>query len=320
MPRKKEKKYVLDQRNFSVGQATVSVWKVVRTILLFLLLGFTCTVLVYAAISLVFNTEEEKALKTENRIYEKNYSDIVSRAELIEDVVEGLQYKDNKIYKEVFNASAPSVDPINSLSFLFGNDTIPDEKIWTYSNVKLDQLGRQAALIEENFRAILLSSAGENKVFPPMTIPVEKISYPQIGAGQGKKLSPFLKAYVQHSGVDFIAPQGDPVFASAGGVVADVVKSKKGQGNTVVIEHSGGYQTRYCHLLEIVVRRGQVVERGRKIGTVGMSGAAFAPHLHYEVLKDGINMNPMNYIFASLPPYEYANMLYMSINTEQSMD
>ena len=68
------------------------------------------------------------------------------------------------------------------------------------------------------------------------------------------------------------------------------------------------------------VHAGQRVTAGRKLGTVGMSGQAFAPHLHYEVRLDGAAMDPVGYFFASVSPADYANILYMSVNTMQSMD
>ena len=86
------------------------------------------------------------------------------------------------------------------------------------------------------------------------------------------------------------------------------------------IKHAGGYTTHYAHLDNVYVLKGQKVRRGQKIGTVGMTGKSYAPHLHFEVLRDGVHMDPVNYIFASVGPDEYANMLYMSVNTMQSMD
>ena len=86
------------------------------------------------------------------------------------------------------------------------------------------------------------------------------------------------------------------------------------------IVHEGGYVSVYAHLESASVRRGQKVKAGQQIGTVGMSGNSFAPHLHYELRLDGKTLDPINYFFGSVTPSEYANMLYMSSNTQQSMD
>ena len=114
--------------------------------------------------------------------------------------------------------------------------------------------------------------------------------------------------------------QGEPVFASASGYVSDVIESRKGQGNVVEITHPGGYVTRYAHLSDIQVRKGARIRKGACVGYVGISGNSFAPHLHYEVIKDGEYLDPVNFLFASVTPDEYLNMMYMSVNTGQSMD
>ena len=106
----------------------------------------------------------------------------------------------------------------------------------------------------------------------------------------------------------------------ADGVVRYVDHSSTGLGNVVAINHSGGYVTSYAHLENTRVNRGQKVVRGKQIGQVGMSGNSFAPHLHYEVRKDSVRVDPLNYMFASVTPEDYMWMLFMSSNTGQSMD
>ena len=149
---------------------------------------------------------------------------------------------------------------------------------------------------------------------------IRDLTYPQIGAGTGDKIHPFYKTIAYHNGLDLLASQGEPVYAAADGMVSDASRSSRGQGNIIEITHPGGYLTRYEHLSELNVSKGQFVKRGRRIGSVGMSGQAFAPHLHYEVLADTVYLNPINFIFASVTPEEYANMLFMAANTLQSMD
>ena len=123
-----------------------------------------------------------------------------------------------------------------------------------------------------------------------------------------------------HGGLDLISQQGDPVYASADGVVKNVDHSTKGLGNVVTIDHGNGFITRYAHLENTRVSKGQKVTRDKQIGQVGMSGNSFAPHLHYEVLKDTLRVDPLNFLFASVSPEDYMGMLFMSSNTGQSMD
>jgi murein DD-endopeptidase MepM/ murein hydrolase activator NlpD len=174
--------------------------------------------------------------------------------------------------------------------------------------------------VERNFLAISASMAARKGKIPPMHVPVDHLTYAQTGAGTGLRLSPFYKVPVQHNGLDLVGGQGEPVYAAAAGTVSEVTHSGKGLGNVVTIDHGGGCTTRYAHLADILVSKGQKVSRGRKIASVGISGNSFAPHLHYEVLQDGVPQDPVNYFFASLSPGDYADVVYMSVSTEQSLD
>lgn len=292
----------------------------IRYLLKFVALTVTWIVTACLLLTLLISSDTQRSLRRENRMYARRYAEMKERTEMLGDVVAGLQKKDNDIYHSVFSADAPGADPAGSLDFLFGSDTIPANRMWRYTADKAEMLVRDADEIEEHFRSILLRVASDDFVAPPMSLPLKGISYAQTGAGNGLKLSPFLKAKVQHDGLDLIDRQGTPVYATADGVVAEVTSSRSGRGNSVLIRHDGGYETFYAHLYETSVSQGQTVRRGAKIGTLGMSGKAFAPHLHYELHKDGKPVDPVHYVMASVTPEEYANMLYVAINTEQSMD
>ena len=103
-------------------------------------------------------------------------------------------------------------------------------------------------------------------------------------------------------------------------MVKNVIRSRKGLGNVVEIDHGNGYVTRYAHLADVEVRKGRELKKGARIGYVGVSGNSFAPHLHYEVLRDTLVMDPVNHLFASVTPDDYVNMLIMAVSTGQSLD
>ena len=216
--------------------------------------------------------------------------------------------------------SSPAVDPASSLDFLHGLDTIPDGQLAVATEKKLHHLENRSRSVEENFRKIFEIVTGEGYSAPPMRIPVGNVTFAQIGASVGSKTNPFYKVPMQHNGLDMIASSGEPVYAAADGLVSNVIRSRKGLGNVVEIDHGNGYMTRYAHLADIEVRKGRKLEKGTRIGYVGVSGNSFAPHLHYEVIKDTVVMDPVNYMFASVTPEEYVNMLVMSVTTGQSMD
>ena len=315
-----KKTYIFDAAAMTVRKVTRSVWTVLGSVLRVFLVSVSLFIVIYLILSLVLSTDTEKRLRRENRQYEKVFESIPERQELLSEAIDILVWKDGRIYEEVFHTKAPAVDPVGSLDFLFGADTIPDTKIVTYTTRKADALLKTAGEVDAAFEKIYRTMGEKGFVMPPMNIPVKDVRYPQIGASNGLRLNPFYKTEVVHHGLDIIVPQGSPVYAPADGVVENVVRSSKGEGNTITIAHSGGYMTRYLHLDEIFVDRGQRVKMGKKIATVGMSGGAYAPHLHYEVKLDGAFRNPVNYLFGSLEPEEYPNFLFMSINTRQSMD
>lgn len=311
--------YIVD-KDFKLKKEKASVWAVIRRILMFFVVTMSLAVVYYILFALLFSTEQERRLRVENKLYEAEYPQMAMKEELLAAVVGGLRVKDDKIYEEVFNTSAPDMERFSSLDFLMGLDSIPDTDIVTNSATRLDVLESSASRVEDNFQKVMAAISDKKFVMPPMTNPLRNFTFAQTGASVGDKINPFYKVPMKHNGLDLIASAGEPVFAVAEGVVKEVIKSRKGLGNVVVIDHGNGYMTRYAHLADVEARKGRRIKRGTRIGYVGVSGNSFAPHLHYEVLRDTLVLDPVNHFFASVTPEEYMNMLIMSVTTGQSMD
>lgn len=294
--------------------------KLVRRTLRFFVGTLSMAILYYVIFALIFSTDTERRLRRENRMYEQEYPELARKEELISNVVEGLKVKDNRIYEDIFHTSAPDMEPHASIDFLAGLDSIPDKDIVQYTEKKIAFLESCSNVVEANFRQVMDVIADSGFVMPPMTNPLNDFSFAQTGASVGDKINPFYKVSMVHNGLDLIAPSGEPVHAAADGVVKEVIKSRKGLGNVVVIDHQNGYFTRYAHLSDVEAVRGRKVKRGARIGHVGVSGNSFAPHLHYEVLRDTVVLDPVNHMFASVTPEEYINMMILSVATGQSMD
>ncbi len=313
-------KYELDIRNFDIRKAGHHLTRTLWTVLGFVLSVLSIAVVGYVVFALVYSTDEEKQLKAENKLYEQLYPELGPKLTRIGQDLEMLSEQDEKIYKDIFHSDPPQQDPMASLGIFFGSDSIPDSKLVFYTAQKADHLVTEAEQVDSLFRHIVETLKTDGFVMPPMRLPLDEISYMQTGAGIGTKINPFYTTPAYHAGVDLIVGQGTPVYAPADGVVSSAVTSRKGEGNTLTIKHKGGYVTRYSHLSELLVGQGQTVREGRKIATAGMSGNAYAPHLHYEVRRDSLILDPLNYIFASVSPEEYSNMVYMAEHTQQSMD
>lgn len=311
-------RYILD-KDFNLLKVTRSVSGVLWTCAKWVIATASLAAFYYLIFSLVVNTDEEKRLKRENRLYEKLYPEMEQKEKLISDVVKDLQARDNAIYKQIFKSQAPSVDPQNSAMFFFATDSTADKDIVEYTERRSLALLDMTSRIDSNFKEVF-SDAASSRTLPPMLVPVPDLKFAQVGASVGKKMDPFYKVLTMHNGIDLIAGQGTPVIATADGVVLEVKRSGKGPGNIVEIGHDGGYRTLYAHLQDIVVRKGERVKAGRKIANVGMSGNSFAPHLHYEVHRDSLVLDPVNFFFASFSPEDYMKAAYMAATTGQSLD
>ena len=225
--------------------------KVVRRMLRFIVGTMSMAILYYVLFALVFSTDTERKLRHENRMYEQEYPLLAEKEALVADVIEGLKVKDDMIYENIFHTSAPDVDPHASIDFLTGLDSIPDNDIVKYTEKKIAFLESCSNVVEANFRQVMEVIADSGFVMPPMTNPIENFSFAQTGASVGDKMNPFYKVEMKHNGLDMIAPSGEPVYAAADGVVKEVVRSRKGLGNVVVIDHQNGYFTRYAHLADV---------------------------------------------------------------------
>lgn len=302
-------------------KATHSAWRVLKKGIKYFLITASLAMIYYCVFSLAVSTDTERRLKRQNKMYSQAYGDMVEKEKLLGEVIEGLKVKDNEIYRALFNSDAPGDQSSLLPSMYLANpDSIPDKDLVIYASGKLDGIEASAEKVEDNFERIMAMLADSEGKLPPLTNPISSFSSSKAGASVGQKINPFYKVSAYHAGLDLISSQGEPVYASAAGTVESVQHSMKGLGNVVTINHGNGFITRYAHLENTRVSRGQKVEKGKQIGSVGISGNSFAPHLHYEVLRDTTVMDPLNYFFASLTPDEYVRMLFMSANTGQSMD
>ena len=315
-----DEKYIFDKDNVRFRKDKTSVRRILKRVFRLFLASLSIAVLYYVIFALLFNTDTERRLKRENRMLEASLPELEQKEALLSDVVRNLEARDDRIYEEMFQTSSPDVDPVLSLDFLHGVDTIPDGRLEIAAEKKLELLAVRSSVIEENFRKIFEIVSQEDYSAPPMHMPVRNVSFAQVGASVGSKTNPFYKVPMQPNGLDIIASAGEPVYAAADGIVSNVTRSRKGLGNTVTLSHKDGYSTKYAHLADIQVARGRSVKVGDLIGFVGTSGNSFVPHLHYEVMRDTLVLNPVSYFYASVVPHEYVNMLIMSSATGQSLD
>lgn len=276
--------------------------------------------LIYLAYALMHDSAAQKRLRRETAVYSALVPQLEGRVRVLEGEVEALREQDDALFQSIFKAPAPQADPVSSLDFLFGNDTIPNHRLVRYTREKADLLLERSAAVDACLREITALVRAEGFTVPPMRLPLDSLRTSQFGASVGEKFSPVYSKIMMHGGLDLIALRGTPVRAAADGTVRAVARLRSGPGHIVEIAHAGGYLTRYAHLDDIYVSRGQRVRSGQVIGTLGMSGAAFAPHLHYEVEREGHRLDPVHFFFLDVSAWDYANLLFMTTNTGQSLD
>ena len=295
--------------------------RILGSVVRYLVATVSFSVILYIIFALLFSTEEERRLQKENRLYRTLYREIRDKDRLINDVVDGLVVKDDQIYRELFETNPPSLNDITAADLIADSDSLSESFYLSAAASASERLMLMAGNVDDNFAEvfrILLKSRKDS--IPPLTLPLKGMSYVQTGASVGPRHNPTYKLEMQHDGIDFIAPQGAPVYATGAGLITKVTHSRKGLGNIVEINHGNGFVSRYCLLGDINVFQSMYVRRGARIGEVGVSTGVSAPHLHYELWRNGQVLDPVNYLFASLTPEEYSRMMYMSVSTPQSLD
>ena len=294
--------------------------KFLSSLLRYVVSTASLSVVFYIVFALLFSTKEERQLERENNLYRERYAQMKEKERLIGDVVEGLLDKDDAIFEELFETQAPSLDALTAADLIAESDSLSESFYLSSAASTVESTMAMAGNVDANFAAIFGLLEQRRDSIPPLTLPLKDMSYVQAGASVGEKQNPVYKLPMTHKGLDLIAAQGTDVFAAAGGTVSKVVRSRRGLGNVVEINHGNGYATRYCLLADIKVTGGQRIRRGQKVGTVGISSSYPTPHLHFEVSYKGETKDPVNYLFASLSPEEYSRLLYMTTATSQSLD
>jgi murein DD-endopeptidase MepM/ murein hydrolase activator NlpD len=292
----------------------------------YFLATFVIAVVYLFVYSAFFDTPKERELKRQNKQLKLQYEIMNKRFNLVEKTLEDIQRRDNNLYRVIFEAD-PIPSSVREAGF-GGNERYENLKGYKNSELvvrshkRLDQLSKKLYIQSRSFDEIkdMVKNKEEMVASIPAIMPISNRELKRTASGYGWRIHPIYKIKKFHEGMDFTAPRGTEVYATGDGVVVEVRTRLRGYGKRVVIDHGFGYRTRYAHLNNFNVRKGQKVKRGDVIGYVGSTGLSVAPHLHYEVEKDGNKVNPVHYYFNDLSPKEYERMIFISSNSGQSFD
>jgi len=292
---------------------------------------FLVTALAFSSLIIFFaytfmSSPKERMLKREIAQYELQYEIMNDRVDQMQKLLNELSERDDNIYRVIFEANPipksvrrAGYGGIDRYARLEGYN---NSELLISTAEKLDEVASQIYVQSKSFDEVYDMALNKEKMLAsiPAIQPVRNIDLKRLSSFYGYRPDPIYKVQKFHRGVDFSAPQGTPVYAPGEGRVSKVTRSRKGYGNQIEIDHGYGYVTFYAHLKEFKVKKGDFVKRGQLIATIGNTGKSTAPHLHYEVKKDGRSANPIYYFFNDLTPEEYEQLLELSKLPNQSLD
>jgi murein DD-endopeptidase MepM/ murein hydrolase activator NlpD len=198
--------------------------------------------------------------------------------------------------------------------------TLSEDKLIQNTTRQLNEMHMRVAFQQKSYEEIQQMIRNKEKLIAaiPAIQPVSNRTLTRIASGFGYRIDPVYKVTKFHAGLDFTAPQGTPIYATANGVIKEANFNDGGYGNHVIINHGYGYETLYAHMYKIKVRRGQTVTRGEVIGYIGNTGKSTGPHCHYEVHKNGQPVDPVYFFYNDLTPEQYDRILKLSAASNQS--
>ena len=285
------------------------------------------TGLIIVAIAFRFvDSPKEKLLKVQleraeevNRIYADRYRDIDDRLKLLER-------RDNEVYRSVFEATpipdsarAKQIESKKELQLVAGMEhSEMTDGIYNTLNTIYNRITNQ----ELSYKEIEKMIKNKEKLLAstPAIQPLSNRDLNRLSSGFGYRIDPVYKTVKFHPGLDFSAPQGTPIYATAEGTVQTAGNLGNGYGNHIVIQHGYSYSTLYGHMSRIKAKKGQRVKRGEVIGYVGSTGKSTGSHLHYEVFKGRKRLDPIYFFYNDLTPEQYQQILKLAASRNQSFD
>ncbi len=294
-------------------------------------LSYLATGLVFATITIALaykylDSPKEKKLQREIAELTFQYELLSTKMGDVSAVLDDLQERDNNIYRTIFEAE-PIPASIRKAGFggvdrYSGLHGYNNSDLMIETTKRLDRISKQLYIQSKSFDEVVKLVKGKAKLLAsiPAIQPISNEDLRHQPGGFGWRTHPIYKTPEFHPGMDFAATEGTEIHATGDGVIIRSDNTAQGYGNHVVINHGYGYETLYGHMVKFAVHVGQQVKRGQLIGYVGSTGLSTAPHVHYEVHKNGQIVNPINFYYNDLTPVQYQKLVELSAQSSQSFD
>lgn len=321
-------KYYYDQETLSYRRIEVNTGVRFRNAFVFLTVSalFGLIMLLVLLSSTLIETPKEIAQAREIDNYQLQYEQLNRKMQQIESVLDNLQDRDNQIYRVIFEANPISED-VRKAGFGGVNryvdlEGFENSELIISTTKRMEILSKQVVVQSKSLDEIQRMALDKEVLLSaiPSIQPINNEDLRRMASGYGWRTDPFTKSRRMHKGMDFSAPTGTPIYAPSDGKVIRVDSRSAGYGKHIRIDHGFGYVTLYAHLSKYNVSRGQEVKRGDVIGFVGNTGRSVAPHLHYEIRKDGKHLNPINFYYGDLNTEEFNALLEAANRENQSLD
>ena len=294
--------------------------------------SYLATGLVFATITIILSRQflpspSDKQKQREIEALKLQYELLDRKMNQVEEVLTELEDRDDNIYRAIFES-----DPVPKTMRFGGTggtdryeifDSYANGELLRYTSERMDQLTRRMYMQSRSYDDVVKLAKDKEKLMSslPAIMPInQKDLSHAVTSGFGWRTHPIYKTAEFHAGMDFSAETGTPIYTTGDGVVLRADNMAQGYGNHVVVNHGFGYQTLYGHMSRIVAKPGQKVKRGQLIGYVGSTGLSTAPHIHYEVIRNGEKVNPINYYYNDLSPQQYQQLVENSKKASQSFD
>lgn len=322
-------KYIYNTETCQYERVSISAWDVALNLLGFLTVSLIIAIGILLVFNRYFESPKELMLRKENEELKLHYDILNNEMADVDKMLQNLRDRDDNVYRMIFEA-----DPIpssvrevgtggsNKYKDLLDKELIQEDLI-VDDFKRLDKLKRQMYVQTKSYDELIDLALHKEEMLAaiPAIQPIQNKELTRLASGFGMRIHPIYKIKKMHTGLDFSAPRGTPIYATGAGTIkrAEISYRKTGYGNQVEIDHGFGYVTKYAHMQMLAVKKGQKVKRGDLIGYVGSTGGSTAPHCHYEIIKDGKKIDPIQYIIQDVTDEEYQKLLELASRENQSL-
>jgi murein DD-endopeptidase MepM/ murein hydrolase activator NlpD len=264
----------------------------------------------------------EQRMKKQQAYLQEQFDILQKNIKQHQAALQILQQRDEQVYRTIFEAEPISNSKLTNTENTSKLQPFSNTELISNMNKDLEMIQTKIAYQEKSYDELqkIILNKQEMLASIPSIQPISNNNLERIASGFGVRIDPIYKVPRLHTGLDFTAPQGTPIYATGNGIVKEINYAASGYGNYVIIEHGFGYQTLYGHMLAVKIGNHALVKRGQVIGYVGNTGKSTGPHCHYEVMRNNDKIDPIHFFYNDIKPQEYEQMTKLANAGNQSMN